>query len=175
MRPRSTSCCARKTCRSTTAPSAASPILRALEPAAGARQHRQAVAVFTPFMASTTDYGRACARDSARAVLARYRADAAGHTALAEAGRRPIRRPLRRPPKLACRGSGGSVRPALDRPTALNEVDFKALLRDYGIATPHERLVRPRRKPSVLRTTSVFQSCSRGCRPRCRTRATPDW
>ena len=116
--------------------------LRSLEPAA-MRAHTQgkAMAVFTPFITGATDYGRSVRaqiphvpvmRDIER-TLRVLRALAEARPALPGAATAPAEDDLVR----VLRARAGK----LDRPTALNEVESKLLLRAYGIAAPREAMV----------------------------------
>jgi acetyltransferase len=102
------------------------------------------VAVFTPLLASPTDYGRSVRERIPHVPMLRGTERALRIvTMLARAGARPLH-------------SGAFVGPPADtdlvrhwrnraatlaRPTALNEVESKALLQAFGIPLPPERLV----------------------------------
>jgi acyl-CoA synthetase (NDP forming) len=110
------------------------------------------VAVFTPLLASPTDYGRSIREKIPHVPMLRGTDRALRIvSALARAGARPIH-------------TGAFIAPpsdtefvrrwrtraaALDRPTALNEVESKALLTEFGIALPPERLVQNANEAAV--------------------------
>jgi acetyltransferase len=103
------------------------------------------VAVFTPLLASPTDYGR-LVREKIPSVPMLRGTERALRIVnmLAVAGARPIHTgPFVSPPADTDFVRHWRARAAaLDRPTALNEVDSKALLAEFGIPLPPERLVR---------------------------------
>jgi acyl-CoA synthetase (NDP forming) len=104
------------------------------------------VAVFTPLLASPTDYGRSVRERIPRVPMLRGTERALRIvSALARAGARPIHAGASfvSPPADTEFVQRWRARAAtLDHPTALNEVDSKALLAEFGIPLPPERLVR---------------------------------
>jgi acetyltransferase len=118
--------------------------LRSLEGAsARAAAAAKTVTAFTPFTISKTEYGRNVRaqlpsvpflRDTERTLRV--------IRALAEAGARPINaQPPVSTPETDVTRAWRRRAAALKHPTALNEVDSKALLRAYGIPMPNERVV----------------------------------
>jgi acetyltransferase len=104
----------------------------------------KSVAVLTPLLASTTDYGRAVrAKLPSVPVLRETERTLRVLKALADAGSRPLHAgAFLVPPSDADEARRWRARAAkFNAPTALSEVESKALLRAYGIATPQERLV----------------------------------
>lgn len=102
------------------------------------------VTVFTPLLASPTDYGRSVREQIPHVPMLRGTERALRIVnALARAGARPIHAgPFVAPPAdTALVRRWRSHAATLDRPTALNEVDSKALLAEFGIPLPPERLV----------------------------------
>jgi acetate---CoA ligase (ADP-forming) len=102
------------------------------------------VAVFTPLLASPTDYGRSVREQIPHVPMLRGTERALRvANVLARAGTRPIHTgPFFAPPADTEIVSRWRARAAsLDRPTALNEVDSKELLAAFGIPLPPERLV----------------------------------
>lgn len=102
------------------------------------------VAVFTPLLASPTDYGRSVRERIPHVPMLRGTERALRIVnALARAGTRPILSGAIVPqPSQSDVAQRWRARAAtLDRPTALNEVESKALLRDFGIPLPPERMV----------------------------------
>lgn len=103
------------------------------------------VAVFTPLLASPTDYGRSVREQIPHVPMLRgtERALRIVNT-LARAAARPLHAgAFAVPPadtELVRRWRARAA--MLDRPTALNEVESKALLAEFGIPLPLERLVR---------------------------------
>jgi acetyltransferase len=102
------------------------------------------VAMFTPFLTGTTEYGRTVRADLPHVPILREteRTLRVMH-ALAEAADRPIQSgDFFSPPADTDVARFWRKRAAeFDRPTALNEVESKLLLRAYGIPMPPERLV----------------------------------
>jgi acyl-CoA synthetase (NDP forming) len=101
--------------------------------------------VFTPLLANPTDYGRAVREKIPTVPMLRGTERALRIVnALAHAGARPIHAgPFAAPPADTEFVRRWRARAAtLDRPTALNEVESKALLAEFGIPLPPERLVR---------------------------------
>ena len=119
--------------------------LAALQAAAGANDAGKRLAIFTPLAVGATDYGRSLrARLPQVPVLAETEkavrvVDTLGRAAL---------RPLYSGEFLAAPGNGEIARrwrvraEKLDGPTALNEVESKELLREYGFPLLPERHVR---------------------------------
>lgn len=102
------------------------------------------VAVFTPLLASPTDYGRSVRERIPHVPMLRGTDRALRIVStLARAAARPLHHgPFAVPPadtELVRRWRERAA--TLDRPTALNEVDSKALLHAFGIPLPPERLV----------------------------------
>jgi acyl-CoA synthetase (NDP forming) len=117
------------------------------------------VAVFTPLLASPTDYGRSV-REKIPGVPMLRGTDRALRIVnmLSNAGARPIHAgPFATPP-----ADTGVVRrwrtraAALDRPTPLNEVESKALLAEFGIPLPPERIVRNAEEAAAAAQTIGF-------------------
>ena len=135
------------------------------------------VAVFTPLLASPTDYGRSVRERIPHVPMLRgtERALRIVNT-LAHAGTRPIHAGpfIAALPTPKSRRRWRARAAALDRPTALNEVELQvaaAGIRNSaaaGAARPDRR-----RSGAGGAGRSAFRWCSRRCRPRCRTRATP--
>jgi acetate---CoA ligase (ADP-forming) len=103
------------------------------------------VAVFTPLLASPTDYGRSVRERIPHVPMLRGTERALRIVnALVRAGARPIHAgPFVSPPADTEFVRRWRARAAsLDRPTALNEVDSKVLLAEFNIPIPPERLVR---------------------------------
>jgi acetate---CoA ligase (ADP-forming) len=102
------------------------------------------VAVFTPLLASPTDYGRSVREKIPHVPMLRG-TERALHivSTLARAAARPLHAgAFASPPadtEFVRRWRTRAA--ALDRPTTLNEVDSKALLTEFGIPLPPERLV----------------------------------
>jgi acetate---CoA ligase (ADP-forming) len=102
------------------------------------------VAVFTPLLASPTDYGRSVREQIPHVPILRGTERALRIVnALARAGARPLHTgAFVAPPADTEFVRRWRARAAtLDRPTALNEVDSKALLAEFGIPLPPERLI----------------------------------
>ncbi len=102
------------------------------------------VAVFTPLLASPTDYGRSVREQIPHVPMLRGTERALRIVnVLARAGTRPIPSgAIVAAPSQSDVARRWRARAAtLDRPTALNEVESKALLRDYGIPLPPEQMV----------------------------------
>jgi acetyltransferase len=102
------------------------------------------VAIFTPLLTGTTEYGRAVRAELPHVPILRETERALRVIrALAEAATRPIQSgDFFSPPADTDVGRFWRKRAAeFDRPTALNEVESKRLLRAYGIPMPPERLV----------------------------------
>ncbi|MBX9775560.1 MAG: acetate--CoA ligase family protein [Xanthobacteraceae bacterium] len=102
------------------------------------------LAVFTPLLASPTDYGRAVREKISHVPMLRGTERALRIvSALARAGARPIHAgPFVTPPadtELVRRWRARAA--TLDRPTALNEVESKTLLAEFSIPLPPEQLV----------------------------------
>jgi acetyltransferase len=102
------------------------------------------VAVFTPLLASPTDYGRSVREQIPHVPMLRGTDRALRIVnALATASARPLHAGDFLPPPadtdVARRWRARAA--TLDRPTALNEVESKALLSAFGIPLPPERLV----------------------------------
>jgi acyl-CoA synthetase (NDP forming) len=104
----------------------------------------KSVAMFTPLLVGTTDYGRGVRaqvlnvpvlRDTERTLRV--------IRALAEAGTRPLASGalFATPADTDLTRQWRTRATGLDGPVALNEVESKALLRAYGIPVPDERLV----------------------------------
>ena len=118
--------------------------LRSLETSAQrAAERSKTLAVLTPLLANTTDYGRTVRADLPHVpVLRETERSLRVLKTLADAGRRALHSgALFAPPADSPEARRWRARAAkLDGPTALNEVESKALLGAYGIAMPLERL-----------------------------------
>ncbi len=116
--------------------------LRAIEPVAvRAAAAGKSVAVFSPFFVGKTEFGRAVRNELAHVPFLRGTERTLRiMRALADAGGRPTEAALS--PSPAAPGEVARAwrerAAALDRPTALNEIESKALLRAYGIPMPRE-------------------------------------
>lgn len=112
--------------------------------AARARAIGKTVAMFTPLTVSLTEYGRSVRERIADVPVMR---EATRTLRVVDTLARAGTRPLHAGPFFAPPADTETVRhwrgraAALDRPTALNEVDSKRLIGAFGIAAPPERLV----------------------------------
>jgi acetyltransferase len=117
------------------------------------------VVVFTPLLASPTDYGRSVRERIPHVPILRGTERALRIVnALARAGGRPIHAgPFAAPPvdmELVRRWRHRAA--TFDRPTALNEVESKALLAAFGMPLPPERLVRTADEAAAAAQTIGF-------------------
>ena len=134
------------------------------------------VAMFTPLSVSMTEYGRSVrAQIPDVPVMRETERTLRVVDTLARAGARPIHpaRSSRRRPTPNCARRWRARAAALDRPTALNEVEFEIAarrIRDRAAAGASRQ--QPPTMPSRRRSRSASRWCSRRCRRRCRTRAT---
>jgi acyl-CoA synthetase (NDP forming) len=159
-------------CRATTA-LAPSPTCALEDVAPGAATLGKPVVAFTPFIIGATDYGRMVRAQIPHVPVMRdVERTLRVMRALADAGTRRI---ASGPPAAAAdhalARSWRARAATLAGPSALNEVESKALLRAYGIPIPQERLVKTAEGGGGR---ELLLSCS-SAPAAIRTRAMPAW